>query len=56
MSSEVLADVRMSMLIFWVVTPSDLHVDTNVSEEHTASIFKAKNVGNILLQNVGMCI
>jgi hypothetical protein len=29
----------MSMLVFWAV---DLHVDTNVSEEHTAFIFGLK--------------
>jgi hypothetical protein len=28
---------EMSMLIFWVVTPCGLNVDTKVSEEHTAS-------------------
>jgi hypothetical protein len=29
-------------------------VDANVSEQHTASIFRAENVGNIFLRNVGI--
>jgi hypothetical protein len=28
----------LSMLVFWVATPCGLLVDTNVSEEHTASM------------------
>jgi hypothetical protein len=31
---------RVSMLIFWVVTPFGLEVYTKVSEEHNASIFR----------------
>jgi hypothetical protein len=30
------------MLVFWIVTPCGLLVETNVSEQHTASIYKAK--------------
>jgi hypothetical protein len=30
------------MLVFWVVTPCGL--DTNVSEEHTAPIFRATDI------------
>jgi hypothetical protein len=29
----------MLVLVFWVKTPCELVVDTNVSEEHIASIF-----------------
>jgi hypothetical protein len=38
---EVLMAVKMSMLFFWVATPCG-HVDTNVSEEHIASVFRAE--------------
>jgi hypothetical protein len=37
---EVLTAVKMSILVFWTVTPYELYVD-NVSEEHTVFIFKA---------------
>jgi hypothetical protein len=30
------------MLVFWVLTPCGLEADTNVSEEHTVSIFRAQ--------------
>jgi hypothetical protein len=34
----------MSMLVLWAVTLLDLYVDTDVSEEHTASIFRTESV------------
>jgi hypothetical protein len=34
-------ELSVSLLIFWVVTPC---VDTNASEEHTASIFMAETL------------
>jgi hypothetical protein len=34
--------MRFEISIFWVVTPCGLVVDTNVSEKHTASIFRAE--------------
>jgi hypothetical protein len=37
---EVFTAVRTSRLVMWVVTPCVLLGDTNVSEEHTASIFR----------------
>jgi hypothetical protein len=43
MRVEVLMAVKMSMLVFWVVFCMDLYVDTNVSEEHTASIFELQS-------------
>jgi hypothetical protein len=46
--SEVLTAVKMSMLVFWVVMPCGLEVDTNTSEEHTASIFRADGGGTFL--------
>jgi hypothetical protein len=41
MRFEVLTEVKMSMLVFWVVTQCELvaQISTNVSKEHTASIF-----------------
>jgi hypothetical protein len=41
MRFEVPTAVKMSMVIFWVVAPIELYVSTNVSEDHTASIFRA---------------
>jgi hypothetical protein len=38
---EILTAAKMTMLVFWVVTPCGLLVDTNVSEEHTAPTFRA---------------
>jgi hypothetical protein len=40
---EVLTELKMSMLVFCVVTPCRLvgTVNTNVSEDHNASIFRA---------------
>jgi hypothetical protein len=39
---EVLTAVRMTMMFFWVLVPCRLSVDTNVSEKHTLSIFRAE--------------
>jgi hypothetical protein len=50
MRFEVLtATVNMSMLVFWIVTQCGLvgGVDTNILEEHTASIFSAEGPGFI---------
>jgi hypothetical protein len=54
------------MVVFWVVKRMDLQADTNVSEEHTAYIFRAKvsfswlmcpkDGGNMFLRNGGICI
>jgi hypothetical protein len=38
-----LTPVKMSMFVFWVVTPCELVVHTSVSQEHTLSIFGAKD-------------
>jgi hypothetical protein len=38
--------IRVSMLIFWVVTPFSLEVYTKVSEEHNASIFMDQDGGS----------
>jgi hypothetical protein len=41
MRFEVLSAVKLSMLVFWVVTLCGLVGRvTNVSEEHTASMFR----------------
>jgi predicted permease len=40
MGFEVLTAMSMSMMVFWVVSPCGLV--TNVSEEHSASIFRAE--------------
>jgi hypothetical protein len=37
-----LTPVKMSMFVFWVVTPCEL-VHTSVSQEHTLSIFGTKD-------------
>jgi hypothetical protein len=42
MRFEVITAVKMSILVFWVVTPCRLYEDTNVSEKHNVSIFRAK--------------
>jgi predicted Holliday junction resolvase-like endonuclease len=34
--------VKMSIVVFWVVTPCDYVVVTNVSEERVASIFRVE--------------
>ena len=44
--------VKIQMVIFWVWYPVVWKVDTRISEEHTASIFRANNDG-MLLRNVG---
>jgi hypothetical protein len=31
------------MLMFWVLTSTELHVDTSVKEEYSASVFRAEN-------------
>jgi hypothetical protein len=41
MRFEVLTAVKTAMF-FWVVTTCGLIVDTNVSEKHTVSIFRAE--------------
>jgi hypothetical protein len=41
-------------VFFWHVSRADLWVDTNVSEENTASIFKAEDGGNMFLRNAGI--
>jgi hypothetical protein len=43
MRSEVVTAVKMSLMFFCVVPPSEF-ADSNVSEEHTASIFRAENL------------
>jgi hypothetical protein len=52
---EALTAVKMSMLVFWVVTPCGLvgRYSTNVSEEYTASIFRVEDGGIMFLRNVG---
>jgi hypothetical protein len=40
---EVLPAVKISILVLWVVTPYGLYVDSNVSDEHTASIFSPED-------------
>jgi hypothetical protein len=47
--------MKMSMLIFWIVQPCGL-VGTNVSEEHTASIFKTKNGCSMFLPPKHQCL
>jgi hypothetical protein len=42
MRFEVLTAAKMSLVVFWVVTPCGLLVGTDVSEEPTASIFTLK--------------
>jgi hypothetical protein len=42
MRSEVLTAVEVSMLVFWVSRPVDLQIDTNVSKENAASIFRTE--------------
>jgi hypothetical protein len=39
---NITATLIMSTLISWVVTPADLWTDTDVSEEHTSSIFRTE--------------
>jgi hypothetical protein len=48
MRFEVLTVVKMSVLFVWVLTPCGLE-DTNVSEEHTSSIVRAEDRGNVFL-------
>jgi hypothetical protein len=38
---EILTVMKMSILVFWVVTPRELAGGKHVSEEHTASILGA---------------
>jgi hypothetical protein len=40
------------MVNFWDLTPCRLVDDTNILQEHTASIFRAKEGGSMFLQNV----
>jgi hypothetical protein len=40
---EVLTVVKMTMLLFWDMTPCGLVGDTDVSEKHTVSIFRAED-------------
>jgi hypothetical protein len=42
MTSEVLAAVEMSILIFSVERPLDLQADTSVSEKFATSIFRVE--------------
>jgi hypothetical protein len=42
---EVLKAAKMLMLVIWVVPPCGFVVKTNVSEEHTATSFRAKYGG-----------
>jgi hypothetical protein len=50
MRFEMFKAVTLSMLVFWVLTPCGLVlVDTNVSEEHIASIFRAEYRGSMLI-------
>jgi hypothetical protein len=48
MGFQVLTVVKMSMTVFWVVMLCGLVVGTNVSDEHTASIFKAEVLHYVL--------
>jgi hypothetical protein len=43
---EFIMSVTMKRTIFWDVTPYSLVEFTDVSEEHTASIFRVKEYAN----------
>jgi hypothetical protein len=51
---EVLKAAKMLMLIIWVVPPCGFVVKTNVSEEHTATSFRAKYGGRMFVRKVGI--
>jgi hypothetical protein len=40
MGFEVLRVVKIYIVVFWVMTPCSLVGDTNLSNDHIASIFK----------------
>jgi hypothetical protein len=43
LKSELLTAMKMALLVFWVATACWLIIDTNVSEKHIVSIFRAGN-------------
>jgi hypothetical protein len=59
---ETLTAVKMSMLVFWVLTQRGLVGRSNVSEENTASIFRAEvdfsaeDGGSMFLRNFGITV
>jgi hypothetical protein len=50
--SKVLTAVKMSMFVFWVVTPCGLVGRCNVSEEHTASILNPEDGDSMFLNTL----
>jgi hypothetical protein len=42
----------MMMFVFWVVTQCEFVIDTNVSEEHVASISNPEDGGSMFLQKL----
>jgi hypothetical protein len=55
MRSEVLTAMKMAMLVFWVATQCGLAIHSDVSEEHSASIFSAEGLCSMFLRKVGIC-
>jgi hypothetical protein len=48
--------VKMSLLVFWIVMPCGLvgtYVDTNISEEYTASNLRDEDIGSMFLRDSG---
>jgi hypothetical protein len=59
MRVEALRAVKMSMLVFWVVTPCGLVGRYHISEKHTVSIFRVfglEDGNSMFLQNVDICL
>jgi hypothetical protein len=52
MKSEVLTGVKLSVLVFSVVTPFGLVSSCNVSEQNNASIFRADITGDSIYPQV----
>jgi hypothetical protein len=52
MRFEVLVEVKMSVLVIYVVTCLNLWLVTNVSEEHTVFIFRSEDEMYVGIQHV----
>jgi len=53
MRFDLLAAVKISMMIFWVVTLCGLQVGPDVWEKYSSSLLKAEDGDNMFLLNVG---
>lgn len=52
MRFDLLAAVKISMMIFWVVTLCGLQVGPDVWEKYSSSLLKAEDGDNMFLLNV----